>query len=163
MSATTAIEGIRAPLAPRPTLLARLSALARSGHLDRELAAGADPEASPALALRARSLLSQRSRAGIAESLDRAIRSASEPYRRSSQAPLSSPAILEARPELEALSAELRDDTDHRAQGVALARLLLVEPTSPLYHRGAAEDGCADDLLAALRLAYRALCVGGTH
>ena len=60
----------------RPGRLARAFARARSGTLNDALIAGADPASSRALAARTRQLTSPRSRAALAQGLDRLLRSA---------------------------------------------------------------------------------------
>lgn len=159
MPAGIAIESPSLPTV-HLTLWDRAHTRLRGRHLDHELAQGIDPRANPALALRARLLLCPASRTRIADSLDDVLRSAAEPARLSARVPLRRRAILEARPELESLSAELRVDDECGARGVALARLLLIDGASPLYARNTADDDRADDLIAALRSTYRALRVG---
>jgi hypothetical protein len=165
MATSIKIDLREAPLPPPrwASVRARISARLRGRELDEQLAVGADPLTDPALAARASWLRARWNRARIADGLDRALRTALEPYVLSAQAPFDSEAIIAARPELHALSAELRDDEEVRARGVAMARLLLVDPMSPLYRRDGGDDSDAGELLGVLRTTHRALHSGGVR
>lgn len=104
------------------------------GALDRELAAGADPRRSLALAARAERLVSLRSRRGIAAGFDRIVEAAAEPPAvLTSAAPLRRDAVLAAAAELEVLATLLREVEAVAPCGVAQAWLLLVDGAGPLY------------------------------
>jgi hypothetical protein len=110
----------------------------RQVRLDDELAAGADPVATRELALRAGQLTSPRRRARFARSLRRAIAAAelSPSARlpgRGAAVPVNRAAVLEARPELEALADDLVEISHPNPRGVALAVQLLRDGAGPLY------------------------------
>jgi hypothetical protein len=109
----------------------------RRGALDRRLAHGADPRATPELARRARQLTSRRCRAGLAEGIRNLIDAAEEPERGYSAAvPLQRRAILAERDFLLALAADLRSDDELSPRGIALVEHLLTDGMSPLYAPG---------------------------
>jgi hypothetical protein len=110
----------------------------RQVRLDDKLAAGADPVATRELALRAGQLTSPRRRARFARSLRRAIEAAelSPAARlpgRGAAVPVNRAAVLEARPELEALADDLVEISHPNPRGVALAVQLLRDGAGPLY------------------------------
>lgn len=155
MSQAAAIEILRDRLGDRPTLKSRAHEWLHGRRLDDELASGADPSTDRALTLHAYRLLMPRSRARIADGLETAWRDAGRSHGLSAKAPLAREAILAAGPELESLIAELRTDDRCDPRGVALARMLLIDASSPLYAPGSEEE-----LIAALERAYRALRLG---
>jgi hypothetical protein len=115
-------------------LLHRLRVRCCLETLDQALAAGADPAASPDLALRARQLTSPEERAATAAALEEAIAEALDPPRGlTARVPVQAAQVLAARPFLERLAAELREVRAPRAQGVARARRILADGTGPLY------------------------------
>lgn len=114
----------------------RLALIARwrAGELDRQLAAGANPAASPLLAIRGQHLTGRRFRARVAEGLSRSVRDAE------ARAPGFSAAarphrceVTAARMVLATLDRRLRSAEPVSAQGVALLELLLTDGTSALY------------------------------
>jgi hypothetical protein len=116
----------------------RVRVALKGPQLDAQLAAGVDPVTSAELALRAGQLRSPRRRARFARSLRRAIASAeARTYARipgrSSAVPVSRAAVLEARPELEALADDLVEIAHPRPRGVALTLQLLRDGGGPLY------------------------------
>jgi hypothetical protein len=113
--------------------VSRLKVVTHRGRLDRELAAGADPSADEALALRAAQLEGPASRAELAMAIERILDAADAPPTFSASAPLNRPAIRATRPALLALARALRGAEPVRAQGVALARRLVVDGAGPLY------------------------------
>jgi hypothetical protein len=115
-------------------------------RLTRRLADGADSVESRELALRARQLTAPRMRRSIASSFEDVVARA----RRTgplltSQVPIDRKKVQAASRELEELAGRLRSPEPVRAQGVALALLLLTDPARPL-HSGAG----ADELTAAI-------------
>jgi hypothetical protein len=74
-----------------PSLLVRLQARARRMKLDRALAAGADPSASPLLAARAAQLVAPATRRRIAARLEQLAFTAERPRRRVQTLPLRVP------------------------------------------------------------------------
>jgi hypothetical protein len=127
-------------VAPRPGLRDRLAARLGAGHLDGELARGADPEERPALALRARRLLAPRTRAALGRHVQDMLRDALDgegavitrirPRRA---------AVLEAAGELDAVARRLLEPRPVSASGVARVRLLLTDGCGPLYFPGTGE------------------------
>jgi hypothetical protein len=114
----------------------RLALIARwrAGELDRQLAEGASPAASPLLAIRGQRLTSPRFRERLAAGLTRAVRDADatapgfsaavRPHRRE---------VIAARTVIAILDRRLRGAEPVSARGVALLELLLTDGTSPLY------------------------------
>jgi hypothetical protein len=114
----------------RPALAAWWSAT----ELDRRLAAGEEPWSSAALAVRARRILTRRSRARVAGGLAGAMRSARGSASAFSAAVTpDSPDVLDARAVIAALERVLRSREPVAARGVAMVRLLLVDGNGPLY------------------------------
>ena len=106
----------------------------RRSALVRQLASGADPDASAELTLAARSLIGAPSRQRLADAVDRVMSLASRPRNPwSTRVALNRREILSARGELEALGDRLRDSTPAPVQGMAAAALLLQDGSSPVY------------------------------
>jgi len=119
----------------KPTLEDRLIARMLGRWLDREIAAGTAPSASEAHTARACQLTSERTRRGVASSLDRLIERADRPPSRS---PLGSAApcrehVREALPMIRSTSARLRSREPIDAQGVARLKVLLSDLDGPCY------------------------------
>jgi hypothetical protein len=121
---------------PRDRLRARLGA----HGLDRTLAAGAPPEATAALALRARRLIAMRYRRELAASYRRIVRDAGEGT--PSRAPVvpCRPRVTAAAEALLQLADALVEPGPVSPQGVAEAVLLLVDGSGPLYNGGSDSD-----------------------
>lgn len=123
-----------APFAPRPAFGVRVRALVHRVELTRRLATGADPGASPELALRARAITSPREVHQCVNGLERVLREAAVPSRGlTAEAPLQREAILAARPFLLSLLDALREIEHPRAAGVARVELLLTDGAGPIY------------------------------
>ena len=104
--------------------------------LDCRLAEGGAPTNSPELALRARQLVSDRSRRALAGALTDAVEVASR--RRGPWAPkptIAVAGVLDAAPVLRSLARDLMTISAPSARGVALVSFLVCDPTSPLYNR----------------------------
>jgi len=135
-STTTHAPGARPPeelsrlLAPGPVTRAR----AHLSHaaLDRALADGTDPSASPLLAARAAQLAAPRERRRIAQGLERAAASADGPRGRVKVLPARR-AIRANRAELMALADELRGGAPAYVRGLASVRLVLGDGAGPAY------------------------------
>jgi hypothetical protein len=112
-----------------PSVLARLAA----PRLDARLAAGEDPASDPALACRSRRLVSDRSRRRLACGLERSWSPPGDAVL-SAAIPVDGDAVALARPALQQLASALRSRADVDPRGVAIARILLTEPCSALYH-----------------------------
>lgn len=120
----------------RDRLLSRL----RAAALDRELASGASPESSIALAVHARHLCEWAERSVLAQSLTRIAAAGvadDRPGRPSHRIPLSQTAIRRSGAELSAVVARLEAGAPVGVQGVARIRKLLTDGTGPLYQRAA--------------------------
>jgi hypothetical protein len=122
-----------------PGRWARLGARVRRAALDRALASGADPAASPLLAARVCALTAPAARLELADALELALRSARRPPSRRRLAPLR--ATVEANAAmLSELAWLLRDRVPLYARGLAMLATLVSDGTGPLYARG---DGAA--------------------
>jgi hypothetical protein len=113
----------------------RAAARFRRRRLDRALAAGTPPEATPALALRARRLIALPYRRSIAETYRRIVREAQEPAvpSRLRVSPRRG-RLTEAGDRLIRLADTLTQPAPVAARGVAQAFLLLEDGTGPLYN-----------------------------
>ncbi len=147
----------------------RLLARVRASRLDRDLAAGALPDATVPLALRAQILVRTRTRRGMARGAQRLLERAMQaPAANPSPAPaagrLMMPAggllqvpvcrdrVTDSAEELGDLIRRLLGRGPVAARGVALASVLLSDGSGPLYRRSS-----ADDLRARVREAVNAL------
>jgi hypothetical protein len=102
--------------------------------LDRKLACGDDPCASPKLARRAKELCQRDLRDRLAAELDQVVHAAGAPPLWFTPAVRLDRSCIDAcRPLLLELAEALRSDGAVYAQGVALARLLLLDGCSPIY------------------------------
>jgi hypothetical protein len=119
----------------RPPLLVAIAARVRGFALDRALAAGADPASSRVLAVRAEQICSIDRRRQIASRLLEVARQVSGHGWGIALAP-SRRAVATAWADLETLAAELSRPGPADPEGVARARLLLTDGTSPLYPPG---------------------------
>lgn len=122
------------PWAGAGSLWLRVRVWWRRWALVRQLASGADPDASAELTLVARRLIGAPSRQRLADAVDRVMASASRarnPW--STTVALNRREILSARGELEALAQRLCDSTPTPVQGMAIATLLLEDGSSPVY------------------------------
>ena len=118
----------------RPGPVARVHARLRPAKLDRELASGADPSATAALAHRAARLTSPAGRAWAADCLDRMLGRAQEPpgAHRLQMAPARA-AVLEHRAELLDLAERMRAPEPLYVRGLAMLSVLMSDGTGPLY------------------------------
>lgn len=121
--------------AARGPLLLRAGVLARRRSLTRRLAEGADPASSPALALRARQLTSDRGRRSLGRSLRRAVFDAHHPIpTRSLIGVIRRGAVIDAERAIDLLVKRLRSPVPITAEGAALVdRMLSDGAWSPLY------------------------------
>lgn len=115
-----------------PGWLARLAAHIHSQSLDRALIAGADPAGSPQLAARAAQLTTSRTRALIAEGLERLVVAAQGPQKRW-RAVSRHGHLLANAAELHELAALLRGGAPLYARGIAILNQLLTDGTGPAY------------------------------
>ncbi len=154
------VERVTSPAAARePRVRARhrvrhgLSAWWHAAELDRQLAIGADPSTSDALAIRAHRITRPRSRRRVAGGLSGALRGAKDrtPGFTAAVRP-DARELLAAGPVVAALHGRLRTAEPVSARGVAILLGLLTDGTSPLYQP--AEPGV---LASHLRAAAAAL------
>jgi hypothetical protein len=141
----------------------RLLARWMAGRLDRELAAGASPEASAFLSARAMQLTSMKSRRDLATSLQRILVAAGQlpaglPLEAAALHPPRLPLCLarigQSAGPLARLARSLAVAGPVPAQGVAMVSQLLADGTGPLYR-----EACGDDLLSIIEKARRVLTV----
>jgi hypothetical protein len=130
----------------RPRLRLEVLVWWRGIELDRRLAAGEDPWASDALALRARRLTSARSRRHVADGLAGVLRSAGNgrPGFTAAVRPRSGD-VLEAIAAIASIERRLRAPAPVGPRGMALVRLLLIDGNGPLYRPG--DPGALDSRL----------------
>jgi hypothetical protein len=127
----------RLVVADRGGRMAAVSARLRAHQLDLALAQGASSEATPAIARRARRLVSLRERRSIASSFRWMVKDACDGGRRSRQLVLPNRAqIARAQEELTRLADALTEPGPVAARGVAQALLLLTDGSGPLYNSG---------------------------
>jgi hypothetical protein len=118
----------------RPSASLRLRVFVRRRTLDVELANGADPATSAALALRARQLVARKTRDLLAVSLEALVKEAARqrsPF--GTAVPLPRREIMDARPTLLSLAARLRAERPVYARGMALLSWLLTDGAGPAY------------------------------
>jgi hypothetical protein len=114
----------------------RLRVIVRREGLDRQLAEGADQHTNPALGLRAAQLCTARTRRVIAHRLRRSLRAARKASSlRWGFRPLARDQLLAESDALMDLAWRLEAPRQVEPMGVALARLLVTDPVSPLYVR----------------------------
>ena len=119
----------------------RLSVRLHASQLDRELVAGASPDADPRLALRAQRLVRTSFRRELADSVHRIVEASTPPVvSRLSSIPLCRDRVTEASDELHALADRLCSPGPVSARGVARVSTLLGDGSGPLYHRGNTDD-----------------------
>lgn len=115
-----------------PGLATRVAARVRRLELDRALADGADPTASPLLAARAGQLVTAASRYRVAGGLERvALTVDADPGR--FRTPPHRDAVRANRAEMLRLAATLRHDGPLYARAIACLELILIDGTGPAY------------------------------
>jgi hypothetical protein len=107
----------------------------RRTAIDRELAAGADPESSECLHRRASELTRESDRHALAAAYERHL-NASTNFPQLDVLRVNWPAVRAATPRLQRLVQRLREDPGVTPRGVARARLLLTDRDSPIYVQG---------------------------
>jgi hypothetical protein len=109
----------------------------RALELDRQLAAGADPNSDAVLAMRAQRITAARSRRRVSRGLAGALSRAQDGHPGFTAAVRSDAReVLAARTVLTALSGRLRAPEPVAPQGAAMLLVLLTDGTSPLYRPG---------------------------
>ena len=134
----------------------RLVVRLRAFSLDRDLAAGASPDASVALALRAQMLVRPRYRRDLARSVRRVLTAATQsPLRSRVPVPVCRDRVKESSQEFADLIRGLLAAGPVAPRGVAQASMLVADASGPLYRRAGAGDlrarvrDAADALIAA--------------
>jgi hypothetical protein len=127
----------------------RLLAAMAAAKLDRQLAGGVAPDASPALARRARKLIAPATREQLARQLRRIVREAHEWSLPGPRVPPYRTQVLAAEDDLRLLASRLQSPARVSARGVVQVRLLLSDACGPLFSSG--------DLSSAVRDATAAL------
>jgi MoxR-like ATPase len=121
----------------RDWILARI----RAFRLDAALAAGASPDATVALALRAQMLERMPVRRDLARTARRIVAAAvGGPAGDRLQVPVCRDRVRDCAEELEDLTRRLLAAGPVSARGVAQARALLADGASPIYHRASRDD-----------------------
>ncbi len=134
MSQTTS-TGMELAVAPQPRLRDRALVRLESHKLDDALASGTPPEASPALALRARQLTALPHRRSMAEAIGALVHEARGGQETASVRihPVRA-RVVAADEDLGRLAEELAMPGPVAARGVAQAELLLTDGTGALYN-----------------------------
>lgn len=128
---------IASTVRPWDRLLVRL----RASRLDRDLAGGASPEATVALALRAQMLVRVPARRELARSAHRVLATAMQaPAAGRLPVPVCRDRVRDCSEEFGELIRRLVAAGPVPARGVAKARVLLTDAGGPLYHRASADD-----------------------
>jgi hypothetical protein len=116
----------------RSSWLIALRCRLRRTAIDRQLAAGADPDSSECRHMRASQLTSESNREALAAAYERLLHAATS-FPPLDVLPVNWRAVRAATPRLERLAERLREDRCVRAQGVARARLLLTDRDTALH------------------------------
>jgi hypothetical protein len=143
-------DGCPVPVAVRP--LDRLLAWLHAPRLDNALAAGASPDATVGLTLRAQALIGKRARRALAQAARRVLAEAAQPPTAHVPVPVCRDRVRDCAPELEDLIRRRLAPGPVSAQGIAQASALLTDASSPLYHRANPDDLRARVLSAAYAL-----------
>lgn len=151
---TVRVQLARSPSERRRRIPVRLQVFLHKTALDRELAAGADPDASEQLSFRGAQLTGERSRRRIADAFEALITPPPELASLSS-AVRPEADLRESRAVLGALIRRLRSDEPVAPRGVAILRWLLTDGESPLY-----SEIDPARLSSILRLAASSMTVG---
>jgi hypothetical protein len=150
-------DGSGCPVATKARIWDRLWARLGARRLDADLAAGASPDASVRLALRARILVQPSVRRDLARSTQRVLAAAARPPAGSRlPVPVCRDRVRDAAGELAELVTGLLSPGPVPAQGVAKVSILLGDAGGPLYHRSSVQD-----LRAAVRETAEALNPAG--
>ena len=150
--------GLSAAAPARAPFAVRWRALLRRAELDRSLAEGADPLATPELRWRAQQLMSDRSRRRLAKEIEGALEAAkTRPWLGGSAASPNRTEIGRCWELLHALANDLRGAEPIALRGVALTAQLLHDGCSPLYAPYAYAPGPEGELELEVRRARSAL------
>jgi hypothetical protein len=128
--------------APRPSLVARVTARLRAYQLDRQLAVGVPAPAGSALAVHQARLTSVAEREAIAWALRVAVRDArAGSIPRSSRIPVHPSNIAAAEDLIDTVTLRLHSPRPVSARGMARLRLVLSDGCGPLYRFGRGDLG----------------------
>ena len=141
--------GRRQGTPPRSSWLIAFRCRLRRSSLDRRLAAGADPNASECLCLRACELTGASSRRDLAAGYERLLVAATS-FPQLEVLRVNWRAVRDARSRVDRLVERLQEDRGVRVQGLARARLLLTDADSVLYARD--DSSLAHELRSTLAL-----------
>jgi hypothetical protein len=112
-----------------------------ASQLDRALAAGASPDSSAALSLRAHALIGAAARRDLARSIRHLLEAARRPVNPLTfSIPICRRKTVASADGLLKLADRLTSAGPADARGVAMLRLLLIDGGGPIYHRPAAND-----------------------
>jgi hypothetical protein len=134
---STAGGVLRRTTAPRPSLVARVTARLRAYQLDRQLAVGVPAPAGSALAVHQARLTSVAEREAIARALRLAVgdaRAGATP--RSSRIPVDPSNIAAAEDLIDAITLRLHSPRPVSARGMARLRVVMSDGCGPLYRYG---------------------------
>ena len=133
----------------RPSLKVRVYVALHRSELTRALAEGSDPGFGPELAWRASRLTRERGRKLMARSLRRALAEGHRPPIGRYRGLIRRAAVVEAEDAIRAMIDRLGSREPVRAQGMAMAELILTNANNgPLYCPGA-ESSLRDEIAAA--------------
>lgn len=121
----------------------RIVSHVRAYKLDRDLAAGASPESSALLALRAQTLVRSSMRRSLARSIEQLFEEATRgctPGFAGARIPIRRNRIMAAADALQMLIDRLVMPGPVPARGVAAVRVLLTDGAGPLYYPGSNDD-----------------------
>jgi hypothetical protein len=111
----------------------RLLAAMAGAKLDRQLANGVSPDASPALARRSRRLLAPTTREQLGRRLRQIAADAHQRALPGPRVPLYRIQVLQAEDELRLLASRLQSPNELSVRGIAMVRLLLTDGCGPLF------------------------------
>jgi hypothetical protein len=125
----------------RAGLFDRCMVRIRTSRLDRDLAAGASPDSTKALALRARALVRPSERDHLVRTLERLVTMSSRPPTASRVCPpICADRVGAASAEFHTLIDRLQRPGPVSVRGMAHLRILLGDGGGPIYHRGNSDD-----------------------
>ena len=137
---STTNQGLWRTSAPRPSLVARVTARLRAFQFDRQLAVGVPAQAGTALAVHEARLTSVPEREAIAHALLRAVHEARTGRELvSARIPVHRNNILSAEDLIDTITLRLHSPRPVSGRGIARLRLVMSDGCGPMY-----EDGRGD-------------------
>ena len=131
-----ASDALRWTAAPRPSLVARLTARLRADRFDHQLAVGVAAPAGSALAVHQARLMSTGEREAIARSLRQAVSDARSGAVFSSRIPVHPRNIAAAEELIDTITLRLHSPQPVQARGMARLRRVLSDGAGPFYWYG---------------------------